>query len=360
MRNSSSKTVLVSGGAGYIGSHVTYLLKQRGFTPIVIDSLVTGNKWATRYASSFHQADVADASAVKALCEAFNPVAALHFAAFIEVGESVLNPQKYFSNNRDKARVFFEVLSEQNVDKIIFSSTAAVYGEPMGGTPLIEDCPGLPINPYGRSKLDAELQLRSIPGINSVILRYFNVAGSAAKSGLGEAHYPETHLIPRLVLSLLDVPEDIQRGLGIGKAFKVYGQDHKTRDGSAVRDYLHVLDLAEAHVLALEYLLDGGASQILNLGTGRGYSVWEIVRAAAEVLGRPEFEPVLGERRPGDPATLVASGKRASETLGWSPKRDISEMIQSAAAWHQSAFYAEAMRAKIETANAIPNAGITG
>lgn len=353
MSNSSRKTVLVSGGAGYIGSHVTYLLKLRGFTPIVIDSLVTGNSWATRYASSFHQVDVADTAAVRALCEEFSPLAALHFAAFIEVGESVLNPQKYFLNNRDKAKVFFEVLSEQKVDKIIFSSTAAVYGEPAGDAPIAEDCSGLPINPYGQSKLDAERHLRSIPGIRSVILRYFNVAGCAADSGLGEAHYPETHLIPRLVLSLLDMPADVQRDLGIGKAFKVFGQDHKTRDGSAVRDYLHVLDLAEAHVLALEYLLGGGADQILNLGTGRGYSVWEIVRAAIKVLGRPEFEPVLGERRPGDPATLVASGKRASETLGWSPKREIAEMIQSAASWHQSKFYTQAIRAKIEAANPV-------
>ncbi|MEO8301995.1 MAG: UDP-glucose 4-epimerase GalE [Rhizomicrobium sp.] len=354
MHKALRNTVLVSGGAGYIGSHVTYALQQRGFTPVVIDSLVTGNKWATRHAATFHQADIADAAAVRSLCETFRPVAALHFAAFIEVGESVSNPQKYFSNNRDKAKAFFDILSEQKVDKVIFSSTAAVYGEPAQEGPITEDCQGLPINPYGQSKLEAETLLRAIPDVASVILRYFNVAGSAAEAGLGEAHFPETHLLPRLVLSLLDVPDDIQRELGLGKAFRVFGQDHKTRDGSAVRDYLHVLDLAEAHVAALEYLLDGGASQILNLGTGRGCSVWEIVRAASEVLGRPDFKPLVGERREGDPATLVASGKKAGEILGWSPRRDISEMIRSAAAWHRSEFYVEAIRAKIGALTPVP------
>jgi len=350
---STHKTVLVSGGAGYIGSHVTYALQQRGFTPIVLDSLVTGNRWATRHAAAFHQADIADAAAVKALCQTHRPVAALHFAAFIEVGESVSNPQKYFANNRDKAKIFFDVLSEQGVDKIIFSSTAAVYGEPAQDGPIAEDCHGLPINPYGQSKLEAEELLRAIPGLSSVILRYFNVAGSAAEVGLGEAHFPETHLIPRLVLSLFDVPEDIQRALGLGKAFRVFGQDHKTRDGSAVRDYLHVMDLAEAHVLALEHLLDGGESQILNLGTGRGNSVWEIVRAAGEVLGRPDFQPAVAERRQGDPATLVASGKKAGEILGWSAQRDISQMIRSAAAWHRSDDYIQAIRSKIGALNPV-------
>lgn len=354
MNNALRNTVLVSGGAGYIGSHVTYALQQRGFTPIIVDSLVTGNRWATRHAAAFHQADIGDAAAVKALCEKFRPAAALHFAAFIEVGESVSNPRKYFSNNRDKAKIFFDTLSQQKVDKIIFSSTAAVYGEPVQEGPITEDCQGLPINPYGQSKLEAEGLLRAIPGMSSVILRYFNVAGSAAEAGLGEAHYPETHLIPRLVLSLLDVPADIQRELGLGKAFRVFGQDHKTRDGSAVRDYLHVLDLAEAHVAALEYLLEGGTSQIINLGTGRGNSVWEIVRAASQVLGRPDFAPQVGARREGDPATLVASGKKAGDILGWSPHRDISEMIQSAAAWHRSEFYIEAIRAKIGAVSPVP------
>ena len=344
--NVSRNTVLVSGGAGYIGSHVVYALRQRGFTPVVLDSLVTGNKWACRHAASFHQADIADTAAVKALCQAHRPVAALHFAAFIEVGESVSNPQKYFTNNRDKAKIFFDTLAGQGVDKVIFSSTAAVYGEPAQEGPITEDFAKLPINPYGQSKLEAETLLRAIPAAASVILRYFNVAGAAAEAGLGEAHYPETHLLPRLILSLLDVPEDIQRELGLGKAFRVFGEDHKTRDGSAVRDYLHVLDLAEAHILALEYLLDGGASDILNLGTGKGYSVWEIVRAASQVLDRPDFKPLVGERRDGDPATLVASGKKAGGILGWSPQRDISEMIRSAAAWHRSDAYVQAIRAK--------------
>jgi UDP-glucose-4-epimerase GalE len=353
MNNASRNTVLVSGGAGYIGSHVVYALRQRGFTPIVVDSLITGNQWATRHAVSFHQADISDAAAVRELCRAFRPAAALHFAAFIEVGESVSNPEKYFSNNRDKAKIFFDTLSEQKVDKIIFSSTAAVYGEPVGDGTITEDFPRLPINPYGQSKLEAEALLRAIPGTASVVLRYFNVAGAAAEAGLGEAHYPETHLIPRLVLSLLNVPDDIQRELGLGNAFRIFGEDHKTRDGSAVRDYLHVLDLAEAHVLALEYLLEGGASEILNLGTGRGYSVWEIVRAASQVLDRPDFTPLVGERREGDPASLVASGKKAGDILGWSPRRDISDMIRSAAAWHRSEAYIQAIRAKLDALSAV-------
>jgi UDP-glucose 4-epimerase len=339
--------VLVSGGAGYIGSHVVHFLKLAGFTPIVLDNLINGHAFATHSASVFQRGDIADVDLVSALCAKYRPVAAMHFAAFIEVGESVKNPEKYLENNRDKAAVFFETLRKRGVDKIVFSSTAAVYGEPAGDVALTEEHPTSPINPYGQSKLAAESFLRAIPSVQSVILRYFNVAGSAAELGLGEAHYPETHLIPRIVIPLVDAPSVIQTALGLGQGFKIYGDDHATRDGTAVRDYLHVLDLADAHVRALTYLLGGGSSDIFNLGSGSGYSVKEIVRAARETLERPDFRPEVVLRRAGDPAMLVASNDKAQRTLGWRPQRDVSEMIRSAAIWHRSDRYQQAILEKM-------------
>jgi UDP-glucose 4-epimerase len=331
--------VLVSGGAGYIGSHVVHALKLAGFTPIVIDSLVNGHLFATHSASVFRLGDIADVDLVAELCTTYKPVAAMHFAAFIEVGESVQHPEKYFENNRDKAAIFFETLAKHAVNNIVFSSTAAVYGETDGESALTEEHPTSPINPYGYSKWAAEMFLRAIPSVRSAILRYFNVAGSAAELGLGEAHYPETHLIPRIVIPLVDAPQAIQTALGLGQGFKIYGDDHATRDGTAVRDYLHVLDLADAHIRALTYLLRGGASSIFNLGSGSGYSVKEIVQAAREALDRPEFSPEIAPRRTGDPAMLVASSEKAQRILGWIPQLGVSDMIQSAAAWHRSDRY---------------------
>lgn len=346
MTEFSAMPVLVSGGAGYIGSHVVHVLKNAGWRPIVIDDLSNGHQFAAGLAPVFQRGDIADTDLVSYLCRKYRPQAAMHFAAFIEVGESVQNPSKYFGNNRDKAAIFFRTLEKEGVRNIVFSSTAAVYGETEEGVALTEGYPTRPINPYGESKLAAENILRSITGMNSVILRYFNVAGCAASVGIGEAHYPETHLIPRVVVPLIGAPADLQRVLGLGQGFKIFGDDHATRDGTAVRDYLHVLDLADAHLRALTYLLQGGESGIFNLGSGSGYSVKEIVQAARDVLKRPEFSPEIMPRRPGDPAMLVANSDKARSVLGWRAGHTVSDMIQSAAGWHRSSRYQQTILAK--------------
>jgi UDP-glucose 4-epimerase len=345
----SKGTILVSGGAGYIGSHVAHALKAAGYTPVVIDSLVKGNRWAGEKSGPFRQGDIGDAAFVAKVCEEFKPVAALHFAAFIEVGESVQKPDLYFANNRDKARIFFETIARNGVGAIVFSSTAAVYGEPEE-VPIKETTAQKPINPYGQSKLEAEQAMRAVPNVRSVALRYFNVAGAAPEVGLGETHYPETHLIPRLVLPLIDVPAAILDVLGLKNGFKLFGTDYPTRDGTAVRDYIHVLDLADAHVLALKYLLGGGETNIFNLGSGDGYSVNEIIAATRKVLGRPDFTPGVAPRRAGDPATLIADSSKARSLLGWAPHRGIEEMIASAVAWHRTKTYVDTVLNKARAA----------
>ncbi len=342
-------TVLVSGGAGYIGSHVTLALKQAGFSPVVLDSLVKGNLWATKEATAFRRGDIGDATFVAAVCDEFRPIAALHFAAFIEVGESVQKPALYFENNRDKAAMFFRTIAAKGIKNIVFSSTAAVYGE-VKEVPVPETASLKPINPYGQSKLEAELALRAVDGVRSVALRYFNVAGGAPEAGIGEAHIPESHLIPRLVLPLIGMTGDILDGLGLNGGFKIYGTDYPTSDGTAIRDYIHVLDLAEAHVLALRYLLEGGETNIFNLGSGEGYSVQEIVTAARKVFERADYAPETAPRRTGDPAKLVADSSKARAVLGWEPHRGIEAMIASAAAWHRSERYSETIKAKLDAA----------
>lgn len=338
-------TILVSGGAGYIGSHVAHTLKGAGFTPVVLDSLVKGNRWAGEKSGPFRLGDIGDAAFVAAVCDEFQPVAALHFAAFIEVGESVAKPEMYFHNNRDKAKTFFETIAAKGVGAAVFSSTAAVYGEPTE-VPIKETSRQQPINPYGQSKLEAEQAMRAVPGLRSVTLRYFNVAGAAPEAGLGETHYPETHVLPRLVLPLIEAPAAVLDSLGLKTGFKLFGTDYATRDGTAVRDYIHVLDLADAHVLALRYLLGGGATDVFNLGSGDGFSVNEIVAATRKVLDRPDFAPGIAPRRAGDPATLVADSTKARTVLGWTPQRGIEAMIASAADWHRTPLYVDTILAK--------------
>jgi UDP-glucose 4-epimerase len=342
--------ILVSGGAGYIGSHVALTLKQAGFTPVVLDSLVKGNRWAGEKSGPFRQGNIGDAAFVAAVCDEFKPIAALHFAAFIEVGESVAKPDMYFANNRDNAKIFFETIASKGVGNIVFSSTAAVYGEPEE-VPIRETTAQKPINPYGQSKLEAEEAMRVVPNVRSVALRYFNVAGAAPKAGLGETHYPETHVIPRIVLPLLDAPAVLLDALGLKTGFKLFGTDYPTRDGTAVRDYIHVLDLADAHVLALRYLIGGGTTNIFNLGSGDGFSVSEIVAATRKVLNRPDFAPGVAPRRAGDPATLIADSTKARSVLGWTPRRGIEEMIASAAAWHRTETYVNTILTKAHAAN---------
>ncbi len=349
-------TILISGGAGYIGSHAAYALKHAGFEPVVIDNLSTGNAWAASF-GAFEEGNIGDADFVRAVCGKYAPVAAMHFAAFIEVGESVQKPEKYFANNRDNAHVFFKTLHQCGVKKTVFSSTAAVYGDTtpkfgnIGGRGRVTELyPTKPINPYGQSKLEAEAFLRMLDadGMRSVTLRYFNVAGAAPiEAQIGEAHAPESHLIPRLVLPLIGAPYELLRALGLSEGFTVYGDDYETSDGTAVRDYVHVLDLVDAHVRALNYLLEGGATDIFNLGSGNGYTVMEIVEATRQALGRSDFTPGFAPRREGDPPVLIASSEKAAKVLSWRPSRSLQSIIADAAAWHRSPLYIDAMKAKL-------------
>jgi len=343
-----STSILISGGAGYIGSHAAYVLKARGYRPVIIDDLSTGNAWAASH-GTFERGDIGDTDFVRMVCEHYRPIAAMHFAAFIEVGESVENPAKYFDNNRDKAARFFEALSSSGVKKTVFSSTAAVYGEITGDDPIAESSPTKPINPYGQAKLEAEFALRELgsAGMHSVALRYFNVAGAGpVQAQLGEAHAPESHLIPRLVLPLIDAPLPLLEAIGLAGGFTVYGDDYPTPDGTAIRDYVHVLDLIDAHVRALDYLLKGGETDIFNLGSGNGFSVTEIITAARKALDRLDFSPPCVQRRAGDPAVLVACSTKAERVLGWSRSRSLTDIISDAAAWHRSALYRDTMLAK--------------
>jgi UDP-glucose-4-epimerase GalE len=344
-----SSFVLISGGAGYIGSHAAYILKQSGQEPVILDNLSTGNAFAAQH-GIFEQGDIGDSEFVRQVCERYRPVAAIHFAAFIEVGESVKNPAKYLENNRDKATIFFNALSASGVKNTVFSSTAAVYGAVDGNEPITENDATNPINPYGQSKLDAEVALRALgtDGMRSVTLRYFNVAGAApAEAKLGETHVPETHLIPRLVLPLIDTPPSLLAALGLSGGFTIYGDDYPTPDGTAIRDYVHVVDLIHAHVRALKYLVNGGETDVFNLGSGTGYSVREIIDAVRKALDRPDFSPPIASRRTGDPPVLVARSEKAESVLGWRPSHSLDDIIRDAATWHRSALYRQALSAKL-------------
>jgi len=326
--------VLITGGAGYIGSHTAYALAKAGHTPIVYDSLINGHVWAAKY-GPLVQGDVGDAEAVRKACAEYQPDAVIHFAAFIEVGESVANPQKYMENNYHKAQKLFDTVCACGVNRVVFSSTAAVYGTPVSDAPIAEDHPQKPINPYGESKLLSETYLRSLEGqgMRSVALRYFNAAGAApVAEGIGEAHKPETHLIPNVLLA----------GLGLKDEVKLFGSDYSTRDGTALRDYIHVLDLAAAHIAALDYLVKDGASMACNLGTGQGSTVLEVVQAAERALGKAIAQS-RHDRRAGDPPMLVADARRARETLGWAPTYTLDEIVRSALAWHQTEQYRQAV-----------------
>ena len=319
--------ILITGGAGYIGSHTALALKACGFQPIILDNLATGHRWAAEKFGPFEQGDVGDAAFVARVCAHYKPVALLHFAAFIEVAESVQNPDKYFDNNTRKASILFDTAIQNGVKHVVFSSTAAVYGAVTTNAPITENQTTQPINPYGASKLEAETYLRTLPA-TSVTLRYFNAAGAAPEQGLGETHWPETHLIPNLVLAATEPT----------KTLSVFGTDYPTPDGTAIRDYIHVLDLADAHVRALRHLLEGGATAICNLGTGTGSSILHILETAERILGRP-VKRTFAPRRAGDPAILVADASRAHQILGWKPTRALENILRSAATWHAGATY---------------------
>lgn len=319
-------SVLVVGGAGYIGGVTSRLLVDSGYEVFVLDSLVKGHRDAVPEGAEFIQGDLGDRELVKEICIDKKVDAVLHFAAFTEVGESVREPDKYYENNTCKVKLLLDGLVSAGVENFIFSSTAAVYGEPEE-IPITEDHPKSPTNPYGWSKLFVETILDSYKtayGLRSVVLRYFNVAG--ALPDLGEDHKPESHVVP----IILQVP------LGQRDSIAIYGTDWDTPDGSCVRDYIHVADLAEAHIKALELLADGSDGDVFNFGNGEGHSVLEVVEAARKVTGHP-IPTVDAPRRPGDPARLVASSQKAKKVLGWSPRTpEIEEIVRSAWEWHSN------------------------
>jgi len=319
-------TLLVTGGAGYIGSHVVKELLREGHRPIVYDNLQTGHRKAVGDTPFIH-GDLADSEKLKETFQSFPVQAVMHFAGDCLVGESVKNPLKYFNNNVKNSMQLIEVMNESHITKIVFSSSAAVYGEPEG-VPIPEEHPCSPKNPYGETKWIFERFLRALHDLGKLdylSLRYFNAAGADPEGGLGEDHSPETHLIPiglQAVLNGLSVP--------------VYGTDYDTPDGTCVRDYIHVTDLAQAHILALKKLEGGGSSGIYNLGNGNGYSVREVIDTIKRVTGK-EPNTVDSSRRPGDPARLVASSERIKEELGWTPRYpELERIVETAWRWHKN------------------------
>ena len=320
--------LLVLGGAGYIGSHTAVELLDRGHEVVIADNLITGYKQAVPKEAVFYQGDIRDYIFLNNLFKTEKIDAVIHFAAFSLVGESVTNPLKYYENNLYGTKVLLQAMIDNNVDKIVFSSTAATYGEPEN-IPILESDRTCPTNPYGETKLAMEKMMKwsaNAYQLRYVSLRYFNACGAHKSGKLGEAHNPESHLIPLV----LQVPN------GKRESVSIYGTDYDTPDGTCIRDYIHVTDLAEAHILAVEYLMKGGESNVFNLGNGVGYSVREVIETARKVTGHP-IPAVEIPRRAGDPARLVASGEKAKTVLGWEPKiTSLEDIIRSAWVWHST------------------------
>lgn len=321
-------TVLVLGGAGYIGSHTALALVRAGCGVVVADNLETGFKAAVPAGARFYKGDIRDMAFVDSLFERERIDGVIHFAANSQVGESMTNPLKYYSNNLGGTRVLLESMVAHGVGKIVFSSTAATYGEPEN-VPILESDSTEPTNCYGETKLAMEKMMKwtgAAHGLRYVALRYFNACGAQPDGTIGEAHDPETHLVPLI----LQVP------LGKREHISIFGEDYPTPDGTCIRDYIHVCDLAQAHILALNYLSDGGKSDVFNLGNGIGFSVKEVVEEARRVTGHP-IPAVAAPRRAGDPARLVASSDKAKEILGWKPEyADLHEIISTAWNWHKA------------------------
>ena len=320
--------LLVLGGAGYIGSHTAVELLDRGHEVVIADNLITGYKQAVPKEAVFYQGDIRDYEFLNNLFKKEKIDAVIHFAAFSLVGESVTNPLKYYENNLYGTKVLLQAMIDNNVDKIVFSSTAATYGEPEN-IPILESDRTCPTNPYGETKLAMEKMMKwsaNAYQLRYVSLRYFNACGAHKSGKLGEAHNPESHLIPLV----LQVPN------GKRESVSIYGTDYDTPDGTCIRDYIHVTDLAKAHILAVEYLMKGGESNVFNLGNGVGYSVREVIETARKVTGHP-IPAVEIPRRAGDPARLVASGEKAKTVLGWEPKiTSLEDIIRSAWVWHST------------------------
>ena len=319
-------SILVLGGAGYIGSHTVDQLIERGYDVAVVDNLVTGHKAAINTKARFYKGDVRDKEFMRNVFQQEDVSGVIHFAAFSIVPESMQSPLKYFDNNTYGMTALLEVMNEFGVKRIVFSSTAATYGEPKA-IPIKESDPQVPTNPYGESKLMMETMMKwadKAYGIKFVALRYFNVVGAKPDGSIGEDHHPETHLLPIV----------LQVAAGKRDQLSIFGDDYDTPDGTNVRDYVHVLDLADAHILAFEYLKDGHDSNAFNLGSSTGFSNMEIVEAARKVTGKA-IPVTMAPRRAGDPSTLIAASDKARETLGWAPKYDNMEaIIETAWNWH--------------------------
>ena len=322
--------ILVTGGAGYIGSHACKALKQAGYTPVTFDNLSTGWQDAVKF-GPFEQGDLLDRARIDLVMQKYRPSAIMHFAAFSQVGESMQDPGKYWRNNVQGSLNLIEAAVEAGCLDFVFSSTCATYGD-QDNVVLDENSAQFPMNSYGASKRAIEDILKDFSvshGLNHVIFRYLNVAGADPDAEVGEFHQPETHLIP-LMLDAID---------GKRSALTIFGTDYDTPDGTCIRDYVHVCDLVDAHVLGVKWLENGKGNRVFNLGTGSGFSVREVVTHSAAVTNR-EVPVVEGARRPGDCTRLVSGSKRAEDELGWRPTRsDLSTMISDAWRWHQSGHY---------------------
>lgn len=322
--------ILVCGGAGYIGSHINKQLNREGYETVVFDNLIYGHREAVKW-GTFVKGDLADEADIEAVFSAYKIDAVFHFAAYAYVGESVKEPEKYYYNNVVNTLNLLKVMKRHGCSQIIFSSTCATYGEPKK-LPITEDMPQNPINPYGMTKLTVERILKDYQkayGMQFVVLRYFNAAGADPDGEIGESHDPETHIIPLVLDAASGKRKDIQ----------VFGTDYDTPDGSCIRDYIHVTDLADVHIKALHYLEEGNPGDCFNLGNTIGTSVLEVVESVKRVTGR-EFKVIRSERRQGDPAKLVGSSDKARKVLGWEPKYgDIDMIVAHAWKWHENAEY---------------------
>ncbi|MDB2158932.1 UDP-glucose 4-epimerase GalE [Clostridium butyricum] len=319
---------IVLGGAGYIGSHAVNKLIENNYDVIVVDNLQSGHEEAINSKAKFYKGDIRDKNFLSNVFKEENIDGVFHFAANSIVGESMKEPLMYFNNNVYGMQILLEVMNEHNVNKIVFSSTAATYGEPKK-VPITEDMETCPTNTYGETKLVMEKMMKwcdKAYGMKYVALRYFNVAGAEDDGSIGEDHNPETHLIPIV----------LQTALGKRDYITIFGDDYDTEDGTCVRDYVHVVDLVEAHILAMKYLTHGGESNTFNLGSSQGFSVKEIVETARKVTDK-DIKAIIGERRAGDPSKLIASSDKARKMLGWNPIRtNIENIIKDAWLWHDT------------------------
>jgi UDP-glucose 4-epimerase len=325
-----SQSILITGGAGYIGSHTVKYLQQQGYEIIVLDNLVYGHRDLIEKVLKVKLilGDLSDRRLLDQIFQTYSIEAVIHFAAYAYVGESVADPAKYYRNNVASTLTLLEAMCQASVKKIVFSSTCATYGVPKQ-IPIAENHPQNPINPYGKTKLMIEQMLADFApayGLESVCFRYFNAAGADPEGLLGEDHDPETHLIPLI----------LDTALGKRDSISIFGTDYPTFDGTCIRDYIHVEDLASAHYLGLEYLLQGGSSDVFNLGNGNGFSVKQVIETAKKVTGR-EIKVKESDRRLGDPPVLVGSSEKARKILGWNPQYpDLDRIITHAWRWHQS------------------------